>query len=96
MSLVDVSVSTETQLNVRSITERNRGRSSPGAMRASVRKTAMSVAMSGSIIPTPLPNPTTVAPPKLADATFITVSVVMIARAQASTSATVNDSGASR
>ena len=58
VSLVEVSVSTERQLNVRSITDLNIGRSSPGERRASVRNSVMSVAMSGSIIPTPLAMPT--------------------------------------
>ena len=58
-SLVDVSVSTLTQLKVSSTTRRNTAsRSMPGRS-ASVNKNEMCVAMSGSIIPTPLAVPTT-------------------------------------
>ena len=61
VSLVDVSVSTLTQLNVRSTTRRNVASSSSAPISASVVITAIIVAMSGSIIPTPLAMPTTTA-----------------------------------
>ena len=63
MSLVDVSVSMLTQLNVRSTTRRNASSRSSAATAASVSSTAIIVAMSGSIIPTPLAIPTTRAGP---------------------------------
>ena len=56
-----------------------------------MKNSVISVAMSGSIIPTPLATPTTRAdePATSAVATLCTVSVVMIARATASASSTV-------
>ena len=80
VSLVEVSVSTETQLNVRSMTRRKMVSSDAGSMSASVNMSVMSVAMFGSIMPTPLATPTTTAlePEIVADATFSTVSVVMM------------------
>ena len=80
VSLVDVSVSTLRQLNDLSIAALKIGRSSPGDRRASVQNSVISVAMSGSIMPTPLAMPTTRAGPSptTADAIFGTVSVVII------------------
>ena len=80
VSLVDVSVSMLTQLNVRSTTRRKRSSSSAASTSASVTSTAIIVAMSGSIIPTPLAMPTTRAGPSptVASATLATVSVVMM------------------
>ena len=88
MSLVDVSVSMLTQLNVRSITRRKTVESTAWSIAASVNITVISVAMSGSIIPTPLAMPTTRAPlaPIVASATLATVSVVMMPRAASSAS----------
>ena len=63
VSLVDVSVSTETQLNVRSITRRKMTSRSSASIAASVKHSVMSVAMSGSIMPTPLATPTMRAAP---------------------------------
>ena len=97
VSLVDVSVSMLTQLNVRSTTRRKRRSSSLGSTSASVSSTAIIVAMSGSIIPTPLAMPTTRAGPSptRASATFGTVSVVIIARAAATASVAVGAAGIS-
>ena len=80
MSLVEVSVSTETQLNVRSMTRRKTASSRSPSTAASVNNRVISVAMSGSIMPTPLATPTTRAadPAMVASAVFITVSVVMM------------------
>ena len=88
MSDVDVSVSIDTQLNVRSITRRNTVSSSVGAIAASVKNSVIRVAMSGSIIPTPLATPTIRAGPgpTVADATLGWVSVVMIPAATGSAS----------
>ena len=58
-SLVEVSVSTLTQLNVRSTTRRNTTSRSVLESSASVKSNEMCVAMSGSIMPTPLAMPTT-------------------------------------
>ena len=66
VSLVDVSVSMLSALNVRSMTRRKVASSGPGSTAASVRKRVMRVAMSGSIIPTPLAMPTTRAGPAAA------------------------------
>ena len=90
VSLVDVSVSMLNALKVRSITRRNSPSSASAATLASVQNSAISVAMSGSIIPTPLAMPTTRASPAVAAATFGTVSVVMIALAAANASVPVN------
>src|SRR3977135_3059069 len=90
VSLVDVSVSIDTALNVRSMTLRNAASRSVGATPASVQNSAMSVAMSGSIIPTPLAMPTTVAGPTEDTAILGTVSGVMMARAHASADVFVN------
>ena len=84
VSLVEVSVSTLRALSVRSTTRRNTASSSSGARAASVQNRAMRVAMSGSIMPTPLAMPTMRAAPAEALATFSTVSVVIMARAAAS------------
>ena len=82
------------QLNVRSITCLKIGRSSPGANRASVKNRVINVAMSGSIIPTPLATPTTVGAlgpsPTRAEATLATVSVVIMARATRKASVSEN------
>jgi HK97 family phage major capsid protein len=92
---VEVSVSTDTQLNVRSITRRNIASSSPASTRASVNTSEMRVAMSGSIIPTPLATPTTRAPePSMrVSASLWTVSVVMIPRATDSASSSGRGEG---
>ena len=58
MSLVEVSVSMLTALRLRSITRRKDASSWARLISASVRKNASSVAMSGSIMPTPLAIPT--------------------------------------
>ena len=60
VSLVDVSVSMLTQLNVRSITRRNTADSTGGSIAASVNIAVIKVPMSGSIIPTPFAMPVTV------------------------------------
>ena len=86
VSLVDVSVSMLSALNVRSMTRRKAASSGSGSMAASVRKRVMRVAMSGSIIPTPLAMPTTRAGPTAASDALGTVSVVMMARAAPSAS----------
>ena len=83
MSLVDVSVSTLSALNVTSHTRRSMASSRSGAISASVVITEIIVAMSGSIIPDPFAMPTTLAVPlpaaTVAQAVFGCVSVVMIA-----------------
>ena len=88
VSLVEVSVSTETQLKVRSMTRRKIASSRFGSISASVNIIVMSVAMFGSIMPTPLATPTTRAllPAIVASAILRTVSVVMMPRATASAS----------
>ena len=88
VSLVEVSVSTETQLKVRSITRRHTASNVVPSTRASVNTNVMSVAMFGSIMPTPLATPTTRADPPatVASAILGTVSVVMIPRATAAAS----------
>ena len=78
MSLVEVSVSTLTQLKVRSTTDRNVASSAAEVNAASVKIIAIMVAMSGSIMPTPFATPTTVAAPAVAAAVLGTVSVVMM------------------
>ena len=95
MSLVDVSVSMLTQLNVRSAIGPNASASSAPATSASVNNTAIIVAMSGSIIPAPLAMPTTRAvPPSItAAAIFARVSVVIIALAAPSTDPSGSCSG---
>ena len=77
VSLVDVSVSMLTALRVRSITRRNITSRATLSRRVG-QNSVMSVAMSGSIMPTPFAMPTTVAAPADADATFANVSVVMM------------------
>ena len=84
VSEVEVSVSTDRQLKVSSTAPRKARSSSSGASSASVRTSAIMVAMSGSIMPTPLATPTisAVPPPvvgSVARATFGWVSVVIIA-----------------
>uniref|UniRef100_A0A6J7Q2U8 Unannotated protein n=1 Tax=freshwater metagenome TaxID=449393 RepID=A0A6J7Q2U8_9ZZZZ len=59
VSLVEVSVSTDTELKVLSTTLRNIASSASGAISASVKIRAIIVAMFGSIMPTPLATPTT-------------------------------------
>ena len=86
VSDVEVSVSTETQLNVRPITRRNTASRASAVSSASVKNMVMRVAMSGSIMPTPLATPTTRAAPHVAAANFGWVSVVMMPRATASAS----------
>ncbi len=86
VSLVEVSVSTLTAFSVRSMTRRNIASRVDASTAASVMNSAINVAMSGSIIPTPLANPTIVTPSTIADATFATVSVVMMPWAAGSTS----------
>ena len=83
VSLVDVSPSIDTQLNVLSATRENVLCSTSAEMSASVKIMAIIVAMSGSIIPTPFATPETTAelPAIIADDVFSTVSVVMIPRA---------------
>ena len=94
-SLVEVSVSTLTQLNVRSTTRRNVASRSAADSSASVNSSEMWVAMSGSIKPTPLAMPTTLAelPATTASASFGTVSVVIIPRAGPAASSDVRVSG---
>ena len=89
VSLVEVSESTLTQLKVSSTTEVNTSRRVGVSTSASVRMTAIIVAMSGSIMPTPFAMPATVTGPPSpevisARAVFGTVSVVMMPRAQSS------------
>ena len=97
-SLVDVSVSTLTQLNVRSTTRRNAASRSADVSSASVNSSEMCVAMSGSIIPTPFAIPTTraVLPATVASASLGTVSVVIIPRAGRSASSDVSSLGQHR
>ena len=90
VSLVEVSVSMLSALKVRSITRRNIRSRSAVSTATSVRNSVISVAMSGSIMPTPLAMPTTRASPTAACATLGTVSVVMIARAAATASVPSN------
>ena len=89
VSLVDVSVSIADAVE-RAVddTPEDRRRARRRRPSASVSSTAIIVAMSGSIIPTPLAMPTTRAGRRrpCAAATFGTVSVVMIPRAAASAS----------
>ena len=95
VSDVDVSVSTETQLNVRSMTRRQiASRASPSTA-ASVNAMVINVAIFGSIIPTPLATPTTRAGPApiVASAILCTVSVVMMPRATESASLLGNGNG---
>ena len=96
VSLVLVSVSTDTQFRVRLMTERNVESSSCGSIAASVNTIAIRVAMLGSIIPTPLATPTMRAEELAtdADAILCTVSVVMIPRA--TSSASLSGSGEGR
>ena len=93
VSLVEVSVSIETQLNVRSMTRRKIGSRSPAVRRASVNINVIRVAMLGSIMPTPLATPTMRAAPTDVLATFETVSVVMMPVATRSASTDGNDAG---
>ena len=95
MSLVDESVSTEMQLNVRSTADENSSRSISESTAASVSTTAIIVAMLGSIIPDPFAMPTTrAAPDPMArSAIFGTVSVVMIPRAGPSIESPSGDAG---
>ena len=88
VSLVDESVSMETQLNVRLTTRRKIASRSFDETAASVKIMEIIVAMSGSIIPTPLATPTTraVDPATVASETLCTVSVVMMPRATSSAS----------
>jgi hypothetical protein len=86
VSEVEVSVSTDSELNVRATTRRKAASSRSAGTAASVKTRAIIVAMSGSIMPTPLAMPTTDAPPARADATLGRVSVVMMARAAATAS----------
>ena len=100
MSLVEVSPSTVTQLNVLSVTRDSAGCSAVASTGASVVRKASNVAMSGWIIPAPLAVPPTVyvtGPTlKVASATLATVSVVMIARATSSPADGDMDSAAAR
>ena len=95
VSDVDVSVSTETQLNVRSITRRQIASSTSPSTLASVKTMVIKVAIFGSIIPTPLATPTTRAGPEpiIASAILCTVSVVMMPRATESASLLGNGNG---
>ena len=88
VSDVDVSVSIDTQLKVRSITRRQIASSASPSTSASVNAMVMRVAMLGSIMPTPLATPTTRAGPEpiVASAILCTVSVVMMPRATESAS----------
>ena len=88
VSLVDESVSMETQLNVRLTTRRKIASRSFDDTAASVKIIEIIVAMSGSIMPTPLATPTTRAddPATVASDTLCTVSVVMMPRATSSAS----------
>ncbi len=88
MSDVEVSVSTESELNVRSTTRPNMRSSSAAGSSASVNTKANIVAMSGSIMPTPLATPTIRQSPTCASAILGTVSVVIIASATAPASVT--------
>ena len=80
VSLVEVSVSIDTQLNVLLMTRRKMTLSFSLDTSASVNIMVMRVAMLGSIIPTPLATPTMRAllPAIVASAILCTVSVVMI------------------
>ena len=88
VSLVLVSVSTETQFSVRFTTSRNTESSDGASIAASVNTIAIIVAMSGSIMPTPFATPTMRAPDPATVASWIlcTVSVVMMPRATSSAS----------
>ena len=94
-SLVDVSVSTLIAVE-RAVDDARIDlvRAAAASISASVNSSEMCVAMSGSIIPTPLAIPTTRAaePATVADATLATVSVVIIPAA--GPSASVRGSGA--
>ena len=88
VSLVLVSVSTDTQLSVLLMTPRKMSFNFCGSTCASVNTIAIRVAMFGSIMPTPLATPTTraVDPAMVADEILCTVSVVMMPRATSSAS----------
>ena len=95
VSLVDVSVSTETQLSVRLMTPRKMRSRLLSLTFASVNTIAIRVAMFGSIMPTPLATPTTraVEPATVASLTLCTVSVVMMPRATSSASCAGSGNG---
>ena len=80
VSLVEVSVSTDTQLSVRLMTARKTPSRRGAVMCASVNTMAIMVAMFGSIMPTPFATPTMRAdePAMGASEILFTVSVVMI------------------